>query len=119
MEQRRPLMQLAVGVGSAFALMATLIAPLWMIELLLIAMSIWLVTWMVRAPFTRLASPRRLPRLIVFGPLGIGVAANLYLVNVTGRGALVVNLIALTAAFVVGSYRIAKAPAGPAGTSLR
>ena len=115
MDERRPVMQLAVGLGSAFALMATLIAPLWMIELVLVTMSLWFVWWMARAPFYRLASARRIPRLMVFGPLGLGIAANVYLVSVTTRVALAVNLVVFVAAALVGMYRIVKTPAPPAG----
>lgn len=122
MEERRPVMQLVVGIASAFALMATLIAPLWMIELALVGLSIWFVWWMARAPFLRLASPRRIPRLMVFGPLGLGIAANVYLVSTTARAALAVNLVVFVSGALVGMYRIAKAPVppnGPIGTIPR
>lgn len=115
MEERRPVVQLAIGLASAFALMATLIAPLWMIELVLVGLSVWFVWWMGRAPFLRLASPRRIPRLMIFGPLALGIAANVYLVSTTSRVALAINLVVFVAAALVGMYRIVKAPVPPTG----
>lgn len=110
MERRPALAQLALGLGVAFVLMATLIAPLWAIELLLVGVSVWLLWWVGQAPLGRLASDRRIPRLMVFGPLGLGIAANLYLVNVTARVTLTLNLLVFVATAIVGLYRVFRRP---------
>lgn len=108
-----PIKQLAVGVGSAFALMASLVAPLWVIELALVGLSLWFLMWVARTSLWRLSSDRRIPRLMVFGPLSFGIVSNLYLVNATGRVALVANLVLFLAALVVGLYRVFRAPFPP------
>lgn len=110
MERRPALAQLALGLGVAIVLMATLIAPLWAIELLLVGVSVWLLWWVAQAPLERLASDRRIPRLMVFGPLGLGIAANLYLVNITARVTLTLNLLVFVATAIVGLYRVFRRP---------
>ncbi len=112
-ERRSPLLQILAGVGSALAVLATLVAPLWMIEIGLVALSAWFLSWVVRTQLWRLSSPRRIPRLMVFAPLGIGIAVNLHLVNATARPALALNLLIFLAALVVGLFRVFRAPVPP------
>jgi len=112
-ERRSPLLQILVGVGSALAVLATLVVPLWMIEVGLVGLSGWFLSWVVRTPLWRLSSPRRIPRLMIFAPLGVGVAVNLHLVNATARPALGLNLLIFLAALVVGLFRVFRAPFPP------
>jgi len=112
-ERRTPLIQLVIGVGSAIAVMATLVAPLWMIELGLMGLSLWFLSWILRAPLWRLASARRIPRMMVFVPLGVGVAVNLHLVNVTNRPALGLNLLVFLTALILGLVRVFRSPFPP------
>ncbi len=110
---RPPLIQLATGVGLALAVLATLVVPLWTIELGLVGLSVWFLAWILRAPVLRLASTRRIPRLMIFAPLGVGVAVNLHLVNMTSRPALAVNLLIFLAALIGGLLRVFRAPVPP------
>lgn len=105
---RHPIAQVLLGFTVALALLASLFAPLWFLELSLIGLSTWFVWWVSTTPLDRLSSTRRIPRFTVFFPLGIGIAANLYLLRISGRSGLLVNLILFVTALAIGAFRVAK-----------
>ncbi len=102
----------AVGVALVIALGALVLAPGWVLDLGMVAMAAWVTWWISVCDLRRLRSPRGLPRLSVFGFLGMGIAANLATVRFfdvrgIGRLGLTVSLMLLAFAFALGLARLA------------
>ena len=104
----------AAGV-SVVGILGAMVAPLWALQLGLIAMSGWVAWWVWQCPIDRLALSNRLPNPFVFSLIGLGIFANRGVVVFLESRAigLTVSLVMLVVALAVGVLRIVLTPMAP------
>jgi len=113
-ERERRWWEVLWGVVAVTAIGLVLVAPGWVLDLGIVAMAAGVLTWISRCLPEHIVSPRGLPRPMVFGLLGAGIAANLSTVRFfdqrgIGRMGLTLSLVVLVIALIVGLARVGMA----------
>ena len=86
--RRKPVVDVALGIGIAVVLIALLFLPSWVMDLGLVALSMGTVWWFATAEMERLRTESGLPRLSTFSFGAFGVATALFVANAFARSGL-------------------------------